>query len=516
MKAEFYDKIKIGASGWMDGVDDNLSSPSATRFIHSLGIKNALDALTITGTNPSEVYNIKSYGGVNNGVIPLTGNVGTGTNNSPALQAAINAAPANATVLVPAGTYLMTTPITITSKPLNLLILGNIITNGNNFLIFNAPGGADRQHTVVMYGTLYGAVNLVSHTKSRYTAGTGPDFASLTGAGITIGNNVNSMHVFINKIEGFQAGVDIVVGGGNGSQENTIACQKYNNNRYAIRMRSTDGVSWCDKNHFVGIDGGHTRVTGQTAIKIDGFNGAASTNGEFFNGAFRSDRIKILCESVTNICEVNGDVTEPRFDVTVEAGLNTGVFNQADAIQCRSISPNYVRGPKWCGDGILNTLWMTAGMGINGRIDMEMWAPNLSGDAANYLGNRAKIDSAGVINISCAPSLSKTQRDAYLSAPYNNNIRFVNEFTAGPPRTITTSTGSNTAADAGGVIYLNSNPMNFSVVNVTTNVNVYFDIININAVTATITGVTGLTSLAQNKGARIFIDGVNVKAIINP
>lgn len=498
-------------------ISDDLSSQSASELTSTLGIYNAIQALTLTGSNPGEVYNVRSYGGVPNGVIPATGNTATGTDSSAALQAAINAAPSNGFVYMGPGNWIILTPITITSKTLNILIDGNVITNGGQFLIFNAPGGADRQHTVIMKGTLYGFVNIVSHTKTRYTAGTGPNFASFTGAGITLGNNVNSMHVLLNKIEGFQAGIDIVVGGGNGCQENTFAVQKYYNNRYAIRMRSTDGVSWCDKNHFIGWDGGHTRVTGEVAVKIDGFSGAAATNGEIYNGAFRSNRIKILCESVTRICEVNGDATEPRFDLTNEAGLNTGVFDQANAIQCRSVAPNFVRGPKWCGDGILNTLWMTNGMGIDGRIDMPIYTPNSSGDAANLIGDKAKIDSAGQIHIWVKPNLPKANRDVLAVAPYNGNIQCVNEAVPKIFKNVPTSTYSNVSGDAYATLRFNFTTSTFNAVSANTNVGVWIRLQNIHASgTVTITGVTGIVSLAAGRTVDIEADGISWRAIINP
>ena len=67
-----------------------------------------------------------------------------------------------------------------------------------------------------------------------------------------------------------------------------------------------------------------------------------------------------------SIIVANGDVTEPLFDITIEAGDNTGVYGTA--FQMRSEAPNYVRSPKYCGSGIFNSKWLTNGLGVNGVI----------------------------------------------------------------------------------------------------------------------------------------------------
>lgn len=514
MKIDAFDKVNIGGA-WITGVEDDLSSNSVEKLIHVQGIKAALDALTLSGSNTGEVYNVKAYGGVANAVIPANalssgGDFVTGTNNFTAIQAAINAAPAFGMVLIGAGNWYVGSPLVITSKPLYIVILGNIYTNGGVFLQFNAPGGADRQHKVIALGTIYGRANLISHTKTRWQAGTGPAFNTFTGAAISIGNNVNSMHCLLNKVEGYAAGIDIVVGGGNGSQENSFGVQKLNNNRYGIRMRSTDGLSWCDKTILTGWDGGSCRITGDVALKIDGYSGTAS-NGEQYNGAFRSNEFEFLAEAVTRVSEIDADCTEPRIDVTVEGGADGGVFDADNAFVNRSIVPNYVRAPKYEGQGVLGTNWLQTGLGVDGTINMPIWR---GPGSLFYIGNTAVIDSAGKVNVNVRHTLTKANRDDL--ATNQPNIRCVNLPIPKSFRTITATTGSNTSTDAGGVIKLNSNPMNFTATGANTNVGVRFTLMNINAATATITNVQNLTSLASGKSVDIECDGVNFMAIINP
>ena len=115
----------------------------------------------------------------------------------------------------------------------------------------------------------------------------------------------------------------------------------------------------------MGFYGGAGRISGGLAINIDGYD-APALNGERFNGAFRSNEFHFIVEQVDSIVVANGDVTEPVFDITIEAGDNTGVYGTA--FQMRSVAPNFVRSPKYCGSGIFNSKWLTNGLGVNGVI----------------------------------------------------------------------------------------------------------------------------------------------------
>lgn len=394
-------------------VRQNLSTNAQDEVPSVYGVKQALDALSLAGTNVGEIYNIKNFGAIADAVIPASpGQTVTGTNNKVAIDNTVAAAPQNALVLIPAGNYRVEGGLApfAGAKTVNFLQYGNVYTNGTNYMTINAPGGADRVHTIELLGKVFGKVNQPNHTRTTYNAGTGPAFASFTGSGIIVGNNVNSFHLRASQIEGFFAGIEMVVGGGNGSQENTFAIQKLLLNNYGIYLRSTDGTSWCDKNVFTGFDGGHCRISGNIALKVDG--GAAST----YNGAFRSNEFHFLVEACTKIMECDADMTEPTFDITIEAGLGTGVFEQPGAIHCRNVSPNFVRNPKFIGRGVLNTLWLDSASGgsagLDGRIAQPIYLPDVNGDAAIYVGDLARVDGTGIIHVEARPSFFSTNQNA--------------------------------------------------------------------------------------------------------
>ena len=154
----------------------------------------------------------------------------------------------------------------------------------------------------------------------------------------------------------------------------------------------------------MGFYGGAGRISGGLAINIDGFEGKAP-NGEQFNGAFRSNEFHFIVEQVDGIVVANGDVTEPVFDITIEAGENTGVYGTA--FQMRSEAPNFVRSPKYCGSGIFNTKWLTNGLGVNGVI---MGVPVYYNNHT-LLGTNGKTDGKGNIIMETRGPVSKKIRD---------------------------------------------------------------------------------------------------------
>lgn len=415
--------MEVNAQGLIVGgyrineIVNSLASQSISKSPTVKAVYDAIQAAIIaSGSNVGEIYNVMNYGAVRNAVVPASpGTVVTGTNNKAAFDACIAAAPKNAIVLVPAGQFLVTGGLAAISgaKTLNFLQLGDVYTNGSSYLTISAPGGPDRVHTIEILGKVVGKVNYPGHTRTNFNNNTTGDAywaAFPATSAIIINQNVNSIHIRASQLEGFNAGIEMVQGAGNGSQENTFAVQKYVHCRYGIYQRSTDGSSWCDKNVFTGFDGGHSRFSGQCALKVDG--NAAST----YNGAFRSNEYHFLIEAATRIMECNGDMTEPTFNITIEAGLPTGIWDQPGAIQCRSVSPNYVRSPKFAGRGVLNTLWMTSGMGIDGRICMPIYLPDGSNDAATYVGDLARIDGSGNILVETKPSFTAANK---LALPSN-------------------------------------------------------------------------------------------------
>jgi len=403
------------------------------------------------------------------------------------------------------GNWLVEGCITIDTKDVIYIQVGNVYTNGGNYLVFNSAGGQDRAHSVIITGKLIGRVNIPSNSAVTRANGTSPQWSSFTGVGITISINVNNMHVKVKWIEGFFKAVEILGGGGGGSQENTIAFMRFHNNSIGISLRSTDGVGWCDKNVFTGWDNGTGRITGGLCLKIDGYSSAAP-NGEIYNGAFRSNKFKFMSELVDSIVQANGDITETEFEIIQEGGVTTGLLgNPALAIVCRSVSPNYVRGPRWTGLGVLATQWMTGGMGIDGTIDQHVW---LGPGSIAYVGNRGKIDGNGVINMEVRPNLAKATRDALPA-----NIKCVNEAVPKVTRTVAQATYTTVAADIEGWLLLNNSPMVLTMGSASSNVNVTINIKNLNASNATLFNITGKATLAQNEVVAAVSDGSTWRAM---
>jgi hypothetical protein len=323
-----------------------------------------------------------------------------GTNVAPAIMAAIRAASKGQFVIIGPGEWVVSTPIDLPpSKQVNLICMGNIHFNKRDGFRISAPSGTDPQHHLFFYGSLIGEENLPRHTRAAHDAGTQPAWAQMKNTAIDI-TNCSRNFILINRAEGFGNAVRINGGKGNGAQENTVSFQFFYKNANGITLRSIDGNSYVDKNKFIGFYGGAGRISGGLAINIDGFDGAAP-NGEKFNGAFRSNEFHFIVEQVDGIIVANGDVTEPVFDITIEAGDNTGVYGTA--FQMRSESPNFVRSPKYCGAGIFNTKWLTNGLGVNGVI---MGVPVYYNNHT-LLGVEGKTDGKGNIIMKKRGAVSK-------------------------------------------------------------------------------------------------------------
>jgi hypothetical protein len=327
-----------------------------------------------------------------------------GTNVAPAIKAALKAAMKGQFVIIGPGEWVVSTPIEIpASKQVNVICIGNLHFNKRDGFRITAPSGADPQHHLFFYGTLIGRENMPRHTKAAHDAGTQPQWAEMSNTAIDITNCAKN-YILLNKAEGFGNAVRINGEKGMGSQENTVSFQYLNKNANGITLRSVDGNSYVDKNKFIGLYGGAGRISGGLAINIDGCEGRAR-NGERYNGAFRSNEFHFIVEHVDSIMVANGDITEPVFDITIEAGENTGVFGVP--FQIRSVEPNYMRSPKFCGAGIFNTKWLTNGLGRNGVI---MGVP-VYYNARTLVGTDGKIDDNGNIVMEVRTPLPKKIKD---------------------------------------------------------------------------------------------------------
>lgn len=364
------------------------------------------------------------FGVVADAIVPQAGNLVRGTNNTPALQRAIDAAEDGELVVVPAGRCLFSTPLDSITGPkrVNLLIYANTYHNGSDFVIITNPGGGYEQHTFRHEGIAVGRINMPRHTKQTHTVGTSPRWSEFTGTFVKI-YNAYQQKIEINRVDGFSAAVEIIGGRGNGSQENTVWIRSAYKNANGIVLTSLDGASYTDKNEFW-----VSRLSGGLGIKIDGYAGKAK-NGEIYNGAARSNKFHVMIEQVDSIAECNGDITEPLFDITVEGGDNTGVFGKT-GFRMRSVAPNFVRSPRYTGQGILEERMMQEGMGIGGSLFVPVW----NSKKGVMYGNYALIDFEGNIVFQGSSALPQKVRD---EAP--KNFRFVNFGEAELEETVTTA-----------------------------------------------------------------------------
>lgn len=438
------------------------------------------------GTNPMNALDIRNFGGIGDAVVPGSGANVTGTNNISALNTMLDQAADGQVCIIPSGgKYRISGTVdTINSKRVILKIYSDTYHDQNDFLIFGPNTGAFKQHRVEHYGIAYGRVNQVSHTKSGATRSS-PVWSAYTGTFVKI-YNTNQVTVIFNKVEGFKDGIEISGAAGGGGQENTIIGNWIYKCANGISLRSIDGASFVDKNKFW-----VARVSGGLALKIDGYQ--PLVGGENYNGAFRSNEFHFLAEQVDSLCIANGDITENEFDIEVEAGVNTGVFG-AVGYAMRSVAPNYVRSPKYTGQGILNHYWMTNGMGLDGSINQAIYYNNTT-----LLGTVAKIDNTGNINVEVKSSLPKSTRDALPA-----NFKTVND--PNEPQTSVSITSS-TYPVAAGVRHLKYNNAAGTVTMpaVSTSVDRYVTIYNLNANPLI---VTGQGSIAGGKANTYFSDGV--------
>lgn len=457
------DTAKIATISYVDN-KPGISPPngSETKVINGVGYTvsgtgTTADPyiLTITGSsgdNPFKAISIEQYGGIADAVAPVSGNNATGTNNTPFLQSAINAAADGQLIIIPNGKWLFSTPLDTIKGPkrVNILILGDTYHNGSDFLIFMNAGGAVERHSVQHYGLCIGRFNMPSQTQATHDAGTQPAWSTFTGTPFKIYNTAQ-IRIEFNRIEGFKNGIELIGydydGATRGVQEISVSGGWLFKNANGITLTSINGRSFINQCTFTGNNHGPLRITGGLALKIDGYSGVAY-NGETYNGAFRNNEFHFMSEGVDSIAEVWGDVSENLFHITVEQGTYGAV-----GYRMLSTGPNYVRGAIFEGNGILNIARIQNGLGLNGEIRMPIW------DVFNgrFYGNYGTIDGSGNIVVS-GSNLTKTQRDAapaifrFSSSGYSEVFKSITSatYTAAPGEVIVynhaTGVGTNPSA----------------------------------------------------------------------
>jgi hypothetical protein len=395
---------------------------SETKIIAGTGITvtgSGTDAnkyvITNTGTagaNPLNALSILNYGGVADATV--SGTSVTGTNNTPALLAMLNAAADNQLCVIPNGNFLFSTVLDTIKGPksVNLLILGNTYHNtggnGVDWLIFSNASGPTEQHIVRHYGECFGRTTIPSNTTTTRGNGTSPVWSAFTGTPFKF-YNVAQVYLEFNRIQNFKNGIEFIGhdydSAGRGCQEITVAGRWLIGNANAITMTSLNGRSFVNQNTVRGLDGGTLRISGGLGIKIDGYSGAqydpVSGVSEIYNGAFRNNTFEAMVESLDSIVDCHADATENIFRITVEQNIYSN-----NRWRFRSVSPNYARGTVFEGRGNLEATKLQDGLGINGEIRMQIW-DNFNG---RFYGNYARIDGDGNIVI-LGTKLTKFQRD---------------------------------------------------------------------------------------------------------
>lgn len=482
---------------------------------NALATESWVNAQTIGASgNKMNALNIMDYGGVSNASVPASGNNATGTDNGAALAAMLTASAAGQPCIIPNGNYRFSTGVTVTSKRILLIVYGSVyVDEGVTLVTLTSPGGgAYVQHRVCFFGNAIGRNNMASLSKSAYDAGTGNDWTTFTSHLVKI-ISLNQCVIETNKCEGFKAPVCLQAGAGLGGQENTIAGRFWYKNAYGVYMVNTDGVGYMDKNVWTGINNGCLRISGGTAIKIDGFSGTEAVSGEVFNGAFRSNHINVLIEQVEELATCEGDITEQQHYITIEGGQTTGVYSP-NPFNMRIASPNPVRAPYYKFGGVItpqrlgypNTSTGAGGMGQNAVIEGSMWTVG----STAYIGRKAYTDSSGNVIIEASYAYTKANRDLVTGTyPY---VKFI----PGKDREDTTVQTGSAYTPTYGIrrIYADSTNLTVTLPSVTTSVDRYITIINNNAVNSVVVTSTALktgnyNTVAAQKSITYWCDGTN-------
>ena len=214
-----------------------------------------------------------------------------GTDNSAALRAALEAAKANETVLIPAGQYLFRSTIVMpltTVKKVRLEIRGHVFFNRVTGFVIE---GQDQEFRA--YGMICG-LNTGATTEAAYNA--------YTGDGLYLKNVVQS-HIEVNEVKDFKTGIhmsgDRNGGISIGCQYNQVWFNVIHHNHTQIRI-STKGVTsegnWNNESNWYGgqIGRGSPGITygaggwyGIVFNKEPGSNASDPMNGHnFYNVGF--------------------------------------------------------------------------------------------------------------------------------------------------------------------------------------------------------------------------------------
>lgn len=468
-----------------------------------------------SGSNPHNALSILNYGGVADAVVGSTSV--TGTDNTPALAAMLNAASDGQLCIIPSGDYLFKTVLdTIQgSKSVNLLILGdtwhqNASGEGIDFIILANASGPTEQHTIVHLGECTGEVGIPSFSSTTYAAGTGPVWSSITGTPFKIYNS-NQQFIKFNRVQGFKNGVEVIgwdydaASPARGCEENIIEGRIIQNCANGVVTTSINGNSYVDKTYFRGWGGGKMTIRCGLAIKVDGYSGTSEFADpitgvqEVYNGAFRSNEYDLLIERCDSVAEVHGDVTDNIFNVTIEgSGVHSNI-----GWRMRVTSPNVVRDPRFSGGGVYSYLWMNEGnIGTNAQGTVPIW---WSTPGRNY-GNNWRTDGSSKFYF-IGSAMSKFQRD--------DSPSWMNFAPASQYEKDVTTTAATYSAVAGEVIRYNHASGTLTLPSAGSNVQKWIWVKNIHPSNALTISNGDISTLASGQTAAFRSDGTSWKNWIN-
>lgn len=294
-------------------------------------------------------------------------NGSTGTDNAPAINAAIAAAKKFETVMIPSGQYRIFSNITLpltTVKRIRFEVYGDVyFTKGFGFII---EGGYQDFRS---YGMIVG-MNSGGSTEAT--------FASYTGTGITIKNGVNC-NIEVNEIKDFKYGIHMYGTTGSGCQYNNVRFNTIHHNYVQIRISTLGSGGWNNGSYWFGgqVGRGPIGTFGKggwigVAMAFDGANNAGSMTGHmFYNIGFEGiEKGLVIANSenntFTNIRVEHGNTRIP-FDLD-PATAGATKFTGASYIDENSFAPGR--------------------MGINTIIaGTPLWGGSSTGKA--YMGNQA-------------------------------------------------------------------------------------------------------------------------------